>query len=189
MTAILSPAAIPALAAIPSLASMEMTEITKMTKMTEMTDITYILIMTTIVLKSANEYCLFLPRWRGQTIRNSGNSAVAYCNKPASQAPNARILSKRFIRSLNFKHNTHREYVQITGKFNRRSYDLRRHDGGGQYDMEFPPGAKCSGYPYFVELVEPKVERYCLRCCKHKKDCPTHMSSDDCLKVIGGKYH
>ncbi|KAF9281243.1 hypothetical protein BGZ88_011730, partial [Linnemannia elongata] len=108
----------------------------------------------TIVLKSASEYCLFLPRWCGQTIRNSEKSAVAYCNKPTSKAPNARILSKRFIRNLNFKHNTHRGYVQITRKFNRRSYDLRRHDVGGQYDIKSPHGAKCYGYPYFVELVE-----------------------------------
>ncbi|KAH7030380.1 hypothetical protein BKA57DRAFT_511174 [Linnemannia elongata] len=160
-----------------------------MTDILIMTAMTNILAMTVMPIPPPNEYCLFLPRWRGQTIRDSENSAVAYCNKPTSQAPDARILSKRFIRSLNFKHNTHREYVQITGKFNRRSYDLRRHDGGGQYDMEFPPGAKCSGYPYFVELVEPKIERYCLRCCKHKKDCPTHISTDGCLKVIGGKYH
>lgn len=108
----------------------------------------------TIVLKSVEEYCLFLPRLPGQTIGDSEDSAVAYCNKPISTAPNARILSSAFVRNLNFWHNTNKEFVQITGLFNRRSYRLNRHDGGGQYDIKAPHGAKCYGYPYFVELVE-----------------------------------
>lgn len=108
----------------------------------------------TIVLNSVEEYCLFLPRWRGQTIDDSEDSAVAYCNKPISTAPNARILSKDFVRNLNFWHNTDKGFVQITGLFNRRSYGLRRHDSGGQYDIKNPHGAKCYGYPYFVEQVE-----------------------------------
>ncbi|KAF9424662.1 hypothetical protein BGZ76_003485 [Entomortierella beljakovae] len=142
----------------------------------------------TIVLNSVEEYCLFLPRWRGQTIGDSEDSAVAYCNKAIPTAPNARILSKDFVRNLNFWHNTDKEFVQITGLFNRRSYNLRRRDGGGQYDTKAPRRAKCYGYPYFVELVEPDIEKYCLRCCKHKKDCPTHMSHRGCVKVIGGIY-
>ncbi|KAH7046186.1 hypothetical protein BKA57DRAFT_493988 [Linnemannia elongata] len=142
----------------------------------------------TIVLNSVEEYCLFLPRSRGQSIGDSEDSAVAYCNKPISTAPNARILSNKFIRNLNFWHNTNKEFVQITGLFNRGSYRLSRHDGGGQYDTKAPHGAKCYGYPYFVELVEPDNEHYCLRCCKHKKDCPTNMSTKGCVKVIGGIY-
>ncbi|KAF9333798.1 hypothetical protein BGZ91_011113 [Linnemannia elongata] len=142
----------------------------------------------TIVLNSAKEYCLFLPRWRGQSISDSESSAVAYCNKPISKAPNARILSNDFIKTLHFVHNTNKEYVQITGKFNRNAYRMSRHDGGGQYDSKAPQGAKCYGYPYFVELVEPDVQHYCLRCCKHKSDCPVNMSTKGCEEVIGGKY-
>ncbi|KAG0091108.1 hypothetical protein BGZ93_007136 [Podila epicladia] len=142
----------------------------------------------TIVLNSVEEYCLFLPRRPGQTIGESEDSAVAFCNKPISTAPNARTLPTAFIRNLNFYKNADKGYVQITGLFNRRSVSLSRHDGGGQYDIKAPRGAKCYGYPYFVELVEPDVERYCLRCCKNKKDCPVHKSTQGCVKVLGGIY-
>ncbi|KAK5801969.1 hypothetical protein F5H01DRAFT_371805 [Linnemannia elongata] len=142
----------------------------------------------TIVLKSAGEYCLFLPRWSGQNIGDSEASAVAYCNKPISTAPNSRILSNYFIRNLHFVRNTHRHYVQLTGLFNRDIYHMNSNDGGGQYDTKAPHGAKCYGYPYFVELVEPDVQRYCLRCCQYKEDCPTNMSTEGCGTVIGGHY-
>lgn len=40
----------------------------------------------------------------------------------------------------------------------------------------------------FFFSLKPDVERYCLRCCKNKKDCPTHMPTKGCVKVIGGNY-
>ena len=31
-----------------------------------------------------------------------------------------------------------------------------------------PIGAKCDGYPHFVNLVEPANQRFCIRCCEFK---------------------
>jgi hypothetical protein len=62
-------------------------------------------------------------------------------------------------------------YVQITGFFDRSKYNLGSNDGGGQYDNHAhgkPVGAQCKGYNYFVNLVEPDIDRFCIRCCQDK---------------------
>lgn len=62
-------------------------------------------------------------------------------------------------------------YVQITGFFDRTKYDLQETDGGGQYDNHAkgkPVGAQCKGYNYFVNMIEPDLQRFCIRCCQDK---------------------
>ncbi|KAF9409386.1 hypothetical protein BGZ94_001970, partial [Podila epigama] len=135
----------------------------------------------TAALISESEYCLFLPRTPGQTISESEDSAVAFCNKPSiPSAPNARLLPQGFVKSLHFHKNTTKEYVQITGRIDRSKYNLPANDGGGQYDIKAPVGSKCAGYNYYVELVEPDIQIYCLRCCKNKVDCPVNKSTYGC---------
>ncbi|KAG0019116.1 hypothetical protein BGZ81_009911 [Podila clonocystis] len=131
----------------------------------------------TLALISETQYCIFLPSKPGQTISDSEDSAVTFCNKAIPSAPNARTLPTDFIKSLHWVSNTSKGYVQITGRIDRSKYSLPASDGGGQYDIKAPSGAKCSGYPYFVELVEPDTQIYCLRCCKNKADCPVNKST------------
>ncbi|KAG0347548.1 hypothetical protein BG005_012015 [Podila minutissima] len=126
----------------------------------------------TLALRSATEYCLMLPSKPGQIIGESEDSAVAFCNKNISSARNARMLPKGFIKSLHWVSNKSKGYVQITGRIDRSKYGLRASDGGGQYDIKAPRGSKCAGYPHYVELLEPDIQIYCLRCCKNKADCP-----------------
>ncbi|KAG0036995.1 hypothetical protein BGZ82_003323 [Podila clonocystis] len=131
----------------------------------------------TLALISNSQYCLFLPSRPGQTISDSEGSAVTFCNKAIPSAPNARILPTGFVKSLHWVSNKSKGYVQITGRIDRRKYNLPASDGGGQYDIKAPVGTKCSGYPYYVELVEPDIQVYCLRCCKNKADCPVNKST------------
>ncbi|KAG0074370.1 hypothetical protein BGZ93_001274, partial [Podila epicladia] len=128
----------------------------------------------TVALISPTQYCIMLPSKRGQIIGESEDTAVAFCNKPISSAPNARMLPKGFIKSLHWVTNKSKGYVQITGRIDRSKYGLRASDGGGQYDIKAPRGTKCAGYPHYVELLEPDIQIYCLRCCKNKADCPLH---------------
>ncbi|GJJ79066.1 hypothetical protein EMPS_11425 [Entomortierella parvispora] len=142
----------------------------------------------TIALISASEYCLLLPPNKGGNIADSEDSAISFCNKAISTAPNAKTLPSGFIKSAHFVHNTSKDYVQITGKIDRSKYDLSAGDGGGQYDLNAPHGSACAGYSSFVQFVEPDVQIYCLRCCKNKSDCPTNRSTDGCEAVLGGDY-
>ncbi|KAG0344999.1 hypothetical protein BG005_001527 [Podila minutissima] len=140
-------------------------------------------------LISADQYCIFLPPDEHDTdIAANEDRAVAFCNTPIASAPKARLLPEGFIQSLHFVHNTEKDWVQITGRFDRTKYNLKASDGGGQYDMRAPVGAVCDGYKAFVQLTEPDQEIYCMRCCKNKADCPVNRSEYGCKDVLGGVY-
>ncbi|KAF9189920.1 hypothetical protein BGZ51_009132 [Haplosporangium sp. Z 767] len=137
---------------------------------------------------SESEFCLFLPPEYGGGIAENEDRAVAFCTNPISTAPKAGTLPKGFVQSAHLTRNTQKGWVQITGRIDRTKYGLNKNDGGGQYDIKAPRGAKCAGYDHFVELVEPDIQTYCIRCCKEKVDCPTHRSTYGCKKVLGGDY-
>ncbi|KAI7820925.1 hypothetical protein BC939DRAFT_456589 [Gamsiella multidivaricata] len=142
----------------------------------------------TIALRSPNEYCLFLPPMFGGGISESESSAVAFCNRPLTSAPDARTLPRGFIKSLHFVQNDRKKYVQITGRIDRSKYGLSRHDSGGLYDEHAPEGARCAGYKHFVEMVEPDTQVYCLRCCQNEADCPVEGSMGGCRSMVRGDY-
>ncbi|KAF9438220.1 hypothetical protein BGZ76_009147 [Entomortierella beljakovae] len=133
-------------------------------------------------------FCLFLPPMYGGGISENEDRAVAFCTKPIGTAPKARVLPTGFIKSAHLVRNSKKKWVQITGRMNGKKYGLSKKDGGGQYDIKAPVGARCAGYNYFVELVEPDSDIYCIRCCKNKVDCPVNKSTYGCKKVLGGNY-
>lgn len=64
-------------------------------------------------------------------------------------------------------------------------------DGGGQYDNHNggkPVGAECENYNYFVSMIEPDINRFCIRCCQEEEDCNTGRSGYGCLRIIDGDY-
>ncbi|KAG0362705.1 hypothetical protein BC939DRAFT_441472 [Gamsiella multidivaricata] len=141
------------------------------------------------VITNAKDFCLFLPPMYGGGISENEDRAVAFCTKPnMTGAPNAGVLPAGFIKTAHFVRNTAADWVQVTGRMNGKTYGLSKKDGGGQYDIKAPVGSKCSGYKYFVELVEPDQDIYCIRCCKTKSDCPVNKSTYGCKKVLGGNY-
>ncbi|KAI7820922.1 hypothetical protein BC939DRAFT_213021 [Gamsiella multidivaricata] len=142
----------------------------------------------TAAVISAKKFCIFLPPKYGGGISESEDSAVAFCTEPISSAPKAGTLPAGFIKTTHFVTNTQKGYVQVTGRIDRSKYGLSSKDGGGQYDIKAPVGSKCAGYNYYVELVEPDSQRYCIRCCKNKADCPVNKSTYGCEAVLGGDY-
>ncbi|KAF9085429.1 hypothetical protein BGX29_000828 [Mortierella sp. GBA35] len=139
-------------------------------------------------LISTDEYCIFLPPKYGGGIAENEDSAIAFCNKPIATAPKAKILPPGLIKSIHLTRNTAAGWVQITGKIDGSKYGLSAKDGGGQYDIKAPVGASYDGYKHFVELIEPDINRYCLRVCKNKGDCNTGRSTYGCEKVVPGDY-
>ncbi|KAK3814656.1 MAG: hypothetical protein J3R72DRAFT_461825 [Linnemannia gamsii] len=144
----------------------------------------------TVAVSSDTDFCLFLPPYFSTGgIAANEHRAISFCTKPLLKAPLAQIFPVGFIRTAHFFENTAKKYVQVTGRIRREKYCLKSSDQGGQNDKWHPPGAKCAGYPHFVELVEPNLNIYCIRCCMNKDDCPTNMDTQGCLTVIpNGDY-
>ncbi|CAG8541641.1 4922_t:CDS:1 [Acaulospora colombiana] len=141
----------------------------------------------TATLENDSVFCSFLPPDYGGNISGSENNAVAFCNTPSPNAPGARIFPEGFIKSYHFA--TGDGYIQVTGTIHRDAYGLSENDGGGQYDSAgAPPGATCAHYNRFVNLVEPDVELFCIRCCTDTSKCNTGISQYGCKKVIPGDY-
>ncbi|KAF9571102.1 hypothetical protein EC968_001021 [Mortierella alpina] len=146
----------------------------------------------TIAISSQKEFCLFLPPMVGGDIAKNERNAIAFCSKPHNKAtPGARAFPKGLIKSSHLLHNRGaHDYVQVTGRIDRTKYKLRKHDQGGQYDIKATKGSSCAGYNHFVQLIEPNENRYCLRCCMQKSDCPTNKSERGCDEIIkNGNYH
>ncbi|KAF8945625.1 hypothetical protein BGZ47_002280 [Haplosporangium gracile] len=139
-------------------------------------------------VQSAENFCFFLPPMEGGNIADNEDRAVAFCTKPMSEAPGARLFPEGFIESAYFKENKEQSWVQVTGKMVPQVYNLSTKDGGGQYDVKAPVGAACAGYKYFVNIVEPNDSLFCMRCCQTKEDCPVGKSTYGCRAVIDGEY-
>ncbi|KAF9577619.1 hypothetical protein BGW38_007069 [Lunasporangiospora selenospora] len=141
------------------------------------------------VIINKDEFCLFLPRVAGGNIAKSEDSALAFCTKPfLPGAEDARPMPLGFIRTSHYLRNTEEDWVQVTGTFDRSQYLLAESDGGGQYDMQAPVGAVCSGWGAFVQLTEPDNEIFCIRCCKEKDHCPKNKSTHGCRGVLAGDF-
>ncbi|KAF9146485.1 hypothetical protein BGX30_014550 [Mortierella sp. GBA39] len=139
-------------------------------------------------VQSAENFCFFLPPMEGGNISDNEDRAIAFCTKPMSKAPGARLFPEGFIESAHFKENKEQNWVQVTGKMVPQLYSLSTKDGGGQYDVKAPVGAACADYKYFVNMVEPDGSLFCMRCCQTKEDCPVGKSTFGCRAVIDGKY-
>ncbi|KAI8973869.1 hypothetical protein BDB01DRAFT_807888 [Pilobolus umbonatus] len=141
------------------------------------------------VIHSQSDFCLFLPPQPGLSVTQNRQNGVPFCLKEGT-VPNAKQFPEGFITTAHYSQSA--EYVQVTGFFNRNKYQLDSKDIGGQYDNHAhgrPIGAQCEGYRYFVSLVEPHLERFCIRCCHQEEDCMTGRSSHGCLRVISGDYN
>ncbi|KAF9085428.1 hypothetical protein BGX29_000827 [Mortierella sp. GBA35] len=139
-------------------------------------------------VESAENFCFFLPPMEGGNIADNEDRAIAFCTKPMTKAPGARIFPEGFIESAHFKENKEKKWVQVTGRMTPKIYSLDVKDSGGQYDVKAPVGAACADYKYFINMVEPDGLIYCMRCCQTKEDCPFGKSTYGCKAVIEGKY-
>ncbi|GAB5591576.1 hypothetical protein Unana1_06476 [Umbelopsis nana] len=142
----------------------------------------------TVQVIDSKDFCFFLPPPGSSDMNISDNEgdAVAYCMGSTPQAPNANTFADGFILSAHFVSTS--DYVQVTGQIDPSKANLNANDQGGQYDIEAPKGATCAGYAYFVNLVEPAGNDYCIRCCHSVANCNRGISQDGCARVIPGDY-
>ncbi|KAI9478499.1 MAG: hypothetical protein EXX96DRAFT_571139 [Benjaminiella poitrasii] len=139
-------------------------------------------------IDSQNEFCLFLPPQPGLEVAVNEDNGIPFCTKK-DLVNNSTEFPEGFITTAHYLRNS--SYVQITGYFDREKYSLNATDGGGQYDNHNkgkPVGAQCKDYKYFVSMIEPDIERFCIRCCQEEEDCITGRSAYGCLRIIDGDY-
>jgi len=140
-----------------------------------------------VALVSKTDFCSFLPKRPGQNIGESEVDAIPFCTKPNSKAPGAKIFPSGFIKTAHFA--TGDGFIQVTGTIDRTKYKLSKKDGGGQYDTKAPSGASCVGFKNFVNLIEPDINRFCIRCCNDTKKCVTSKSTEGCASIVPGNYN
>lgn len=142
-----------------------------------------------VTVESDKVFCSFLPPNPGGNIGESEDNATPFCTQGSPKAPGASIFPAGFILSAHFASTN--TYVQVTGRMDPSKYNLSPNDGGGQYDNQgagAPPGAMCTGYKKFVNLVEPSDGVYCIRCCTDADECDTGKSTEGCHTIIPGDY-
>ncbi|KAI8369544.1 uncharacterized protein BYT42DRAFT_584827 [Radiomyces spectabilis] len=135
---------------------------------------------STVHVKSDSDFCLFLPAndAKDRVIADNEDDAVAYCT--GNGLPTGFILSAHYKATDN--------YVQVTGLMDPSKANLQSNDDGGQFDTRAPHGAACEGYNYFVSLIEPAQNDYCIRCCNDKSDCNAGASEKGCSNLVPGDY-
>jgi hypothetical protein len=113
----------------------------------------------------ANNFCVFLPPSDSvdRGIADTEWNAEAFCIGKAPLAKNAGKLESGFIQSAHYLATD--KYVQVTGQINPAKARLNATDEGGQYDIKAPKGSSCAGWKFYVNLVEPAGNTYCMRCC------------------------
>ncbi|KAI8099778.1 uncharacterized protein BX664DRAFT_253954, partial [Halteromyces radiatus] len=142
-----------------------------------------------VQLTSENDFCLFLPPAPGLEVAINEDNGIPYCMNPTT-VQGSKPFPQGFITTAHYQKTD--TYTQITGFFDRTLYNLSATDEGGQYDSHAhhkPTGASCQDFPFFVSLIEPSNNRFCIRCCQNTEDCKTGISQRGCARVISpGNY-
>ncbi|KAI9337656.1 hypothetical protein BD770DRAFT_448514 [Pilaira anomala] len=136
----------------------------------------------------ANNFCVFLPPADSvdRGISETEWNAEAFCIGKTPLATNAGKLHSGFIQSAHYLETE--KYVQVTGKISPTVERLNATDEGGQYDIKAPKGSSCAGWKFYVNLVEPSQNTYCMRCCNDDRSCNRGISEKGCAHIIPGDY-
>ncbi|KAG1438812.1 hypothetical protein G6F56_012514 [Rhizopus delemar] len=118
-----------------------------------------------IQIVDSTNFCTFLPPTSetDRLISDTEWNANAFCMGNTPKATGAEKIPSGFIQSAHYVKTDN--YVQITGQIDPSKANLDSSDDGGQYDIKAPKGASCAGWDYFVNLIEPSGNDYCIRCC------------------------
>lgn len=136
-----------------------------------------------IQVKSDTAFCSFMPPKPGDNVGATENDGIPFCTDPSL---GGQVFPAGFIKSAHFLKTD--DYTQVTGTINRDAYKLHASDGGGQYDNKDVKGVTCNGYKYFVNLIEPDSNTFCIRCCEDQEDCNLGISSYGCSRIVPGDY-
>ncbi|KAI9311744.1 hypothetical protein BX666DRAFT_1995217 [Dichotomocladium elegans] len=137
-----------------------------------------------IEVTSASNFCSYLPPKEGDNVGTTENDGVPYCT--SVQSAGTKQFPEGFIVSSHYQATS--TYKQVTGRIDRTKYKLSASDGGGQYDNRNIVGSTCNGWKYFVNLVEPDVNIFCIRCCTTQADCNLGLSTYGCQRIVPGIY-
>jgi hypothetical protein len=113
----------------------------------------------------ATDFCVFLPPSDStdRIISNTEWNANVFCLGNTPLAKGAEKLPDGFIKSAHYVKTD--AYVQVTGQMDYTKANLVATDEGGQMDIRAPMGSSCAGWKYYVNLIEPVSNTYCMRCC------------------------
>jgi hypothetical protein len=152
-----------------------------------------------ISIKSATDFCMFLPPLPNMTIAESEGYpfasdvekerwAVSHCTKSNPDAPGHQYFYDEFIIGAHYRKTD--QQVQITGRIDATKAALVM-DGGGFYDLDAnvnsPPGGMCEGYDSFYNAVNPIDGIFCIKCCKGM-DCGIYNWQLGCAGMVPGDY-
>lgn len=136
-----------------------------------------------IQLESDTAFCSFMPPHPGDDVGGTENDGIPFCT---NSSLGGQVFPSGFIKSAHYASTS--AYVQVTGTIDRSAYSLKSSDGGGQYDNRDIDGVTCNGYNYFVNLIEPDANVFCIRCCKSQSDCHLGISTHGCEAIVPGDY-
>lgn len=136
----------------------------------------------------ANNFCMFLPPSdsKNRIIADTEWNANAFCLGNNPLATGAEKLASGFIKSAHYVKTD--KYVQVTGQMDYTKENLVGTDGGGQMDVRAPMGSSCAGWKFYVNLIEPESNTYCMRCCNDDRSCNRGISEKGCAHIIPGDY-
>ncbi|TBU47099.1 hypothetical protein BD309DRAFT_952578 [Dichomitus squalens] len=149
---------------------------------------------TTVHITDENDFALLLPGRDGELISDAESDGVAFCTPASGDATCQRRMSDGFISAAHVERSGDSKWIQITGCLDVSKSHLDDSDSGGQFDVRFPNGAKCTFGGYgasFIEIVEPAANRFCLRCCSLENDqenCNSRQDTAGCPTAIPGTY-
>ncbi|CAO3641992.1 unnamed protein product [Cunninghamella blakesleeana] len=137
---------------------------------------------------SATDFCLFLPPpgLVNVVLSDYEWNSEAYCMGSTPKATNANKLADGFILSSHYVVTD--EYVQVTGQIDPAKAGLIPTDDGGQCDIAAPKGSSCDGWQYYVNLIEPANNIFCMRCCNDQVNCNRGISQKGCGRIVPGDY-
>lgn len=148
-------------------------------------------VSTTVHITSVTDFALLLPVNDGELISDAESDSVAYCTI-GSNCQNT--FPADFVTGAVVSEASDGSYIQITGCLDPGKFHFAQDDAGGQMDVRFPNGAKCTFGGYgasFIEQVEPSANRFCLRCCASANDqvnCNSHNDKAGCPIAVPGTY-
>ncbi|KAI8981490.1 hypothetical protein BDB01DRAFT_701161, partial [Pilobolus umbonatus] len=136
----------------------------------------------------AMNFCVFLPPTDSsdRLIGTTAWMANSFCMGETPEATGAEILPEEFIRSAHYVETD--TYVQVTGQMNATKANLVTNDQGGQHDNKAPLGSSCAGWSHYINLIEPALNTYCIRCCNDETSCNQGSPEKGCSQLIPGDY-
>ncbi|GJE85408.1 hypothetical protein PsYK624_014870 [Phanerochaete sordida] len=150
---------------------------------------------TTVHITDEHNFALLLPSRQGELVSDAESDGVSFCTPTSGDSScTGQRMQGGFIVAAALQHADDGSWVQVTGCIDPSKSLLDPSDAGGQMDVRFPNGAQCTFGGYgasFIELVEPALGRFCLRCCASENDqvnCNSHRDREGCPNAIPGTY-